>query len=465
MDIINRRKFLLFCFIDIVLFAIINEKHKHLSFYLLLPLVFISYILSIEKKVIIEKEYHPPIDKPKITKNKQEKEKNYTFSNYLKSTSYASISKTKNTQPIEVEYVYEENEEDEEDEEDEEEEDFADDVFDPSENAFYKNIDKSQTYQSFNQLKSVHNSNFVKPKQKYLHINLNNVKIDQPNTQRNKWKPKKIIKHSNKFTKQKTITDLIISIRNNNEIKMRGREIKKVLQSQKTEYEYGLYFLTCQIKSFIVENSGDRRASIFGMALSGVVPKDDPFREYFECCMYEQCEQGNPYIKPTTQSNPKNSIWDRASLKVSPASILFCYWCCIDDVEMLFTWADTHSKFDDDIDYPDISIGITFYNLIKFAGKKLYEKNKTRVLKMIDDALHFFSYYTQPKNEVEKLENVKKFYRELNWQNEYINAFIGFYATIPKFYGEFKIAVENDNIDKLKEKYDNYQSLLESPNQ
>lgn len=460
MDIINRRKFLLFCFIDIVLFAIINEKHKHLSFYLLLPLFFISYILSFEKKVIIEKEYHPPVDKPKITKNKQAKEKNYTFSNYLKSISYAPISKTKNTQPVEIEYVYEE---DEEDEEEEEEEDYTEDVFDPSENSFYKNIDKSQKFPSFSQLKSTHGSNFVRPKQKYLHINLNNVRTDQPTTQ--KWKPKKIIKRSTKFSKQKEITDLIISIRNNiDNIKSKGSEIRKVLQTQKNEYEYGLYFLTCQIKSFIVENSGDRRVSIFGMALSCVVPKDDPFREYFECCMYEQCEQGNPYTKPATPSNPRNSIWDKASLKVFPASILFCYWCFIDEVEMLFKWLDNHSKFDDDIDYPDISIGITFYNLIKFAGKKLYDTDKTRVLKMIDEALQFFSYYTQPKNEVEKLNKIKMFYADLNWPDAYTNAFIGFYANVPKFYEEFKIAVKNDNIDKLKEKYDNYQSLLESSN-
>lgn len=431
---INIRKFFILCLLDVVLMAIVNERYKFVGFVLVVPLFFISFMLSTENPYEdMVKEFSINDSKPAKSRHKKETCENFSDYEFF-STSAPNIKRKSRKKKKK------------------EDDDIPDDIFDSGQKYYYKNADKSPKYPSFDKLKSTYDYYFIKPNTTTTtQIKMDKIQLSRKASSISR-SGKKSVKFSNfqisgpEFPKKSEFRTIVYTIQNDDKIFLIAQKIRKFLEDQSASIQKGIDFLAFLLVDSIRDNPGDRRPAFFGFALSHIFPKNDKYQEFFENCMYQYCKQANPNKRPDQPYFHRvRGIIDESEKEVYPASILFCYWCFINETEKLFKWAEIHTVIDDK-NFPDFSIGTALFQFIQYAGKKLYETDKSRVIEMTKNALDFLRYYSD-KDEMRKI-------------NEDWIEYIDYYKKYPTFFEDFEKYINADDIKKLDKDYECYKSKL-----
>lgn len=342
-------------------------------------------------------------------------------------------------------------------------------IFDSTENIFiYKKVGQSPKFPTFKQIKKAYDHYFISSKPKTFHIKKKNITISNIHNEKDSEQNAAIndgnnivdnvenvnnadtnINNNNVFIDEKRKLDMLAKkLSNNNKIFIVANEMKNALLNYALGYEKGIDDIINCIIASMRSNNSEIRAAYFGLALSRVFPLNDKYQDYFEKKFSELCPYANPYQNtiPQFEHHIVNIVRDAQKVS-SPAGILFCYWCYINDTDKLFKWAETHNH--DEQVPPNFTCGTAFRDLIYFAGKKLYETNPEETKMMAEKSLKYLNNY---KNE------------DFNdWSKVYGNT----YKQFPSFYERFiknlipenKESYPDNPLSRFFEKYRNLAHL------
>ncbi|OHT16557.1 hypothetical protein TRFO_13154 [Tritrichomonas foetus] len=265
------------------------------------------------------------------------------------------------------------------------------------------------------------------------------------------------IPHQVDFTRKAELQAAIYRVVNDERIPEYADDIKSIMFKDPTQIVGGIRCFI-EILLEILKNANPIKGSIFGLIMSFIFPRNDPYRKVFESQAFSIFNMIDVNKMPTDEfrSNVDN-LTKVASQYSSCSAPYFAYWCYIGDVHMIHTWIKTHTTTKDE--YPHFAIGGVIDVINKFCFKKLHDTN----MEMYDDIITRIHNYYQIV--YKKKDDGKK--RTPEEEEEFMNRMTPEEKTLyqqTKFYQSFKrqfntFEKEKDEPGVLDIKYNKYFTL------